>query len=85
MNGVAGLFGGLLGYTIGHINTGLAKWQYIFLIFGAIRFTWGVVFLIFMSELPSSARFQSDEEQVVAASRVANNRQGVKNNHFKTY
>ena len=27
MNGVAGIFGGLLGYAIGHITSGLAQWM----------------------------------------------------------
>ena len=29
MNGFAGIFGGLLGYAIGHITTGLQQWQYM--------------------------------------------------------
>ena len=85
MNGVAGIFGGLLGYAIGHITSGLAQWMYVFLIFGAISFVWGVVFTIFMPDLPSSARFLGSRERVVAVSRVAANKQGVKNHHFKMY
>lgn len=85
MNGVAGIFGGLLGYAIGHINTGLQKWQYVFLIFGAISITWAVVFILFMPDLPSSARFLNERQRVVAVERVASNRQGVKNHHFKMY
>ncbi|KAK3074547.1 hypothetical protein LTR53_002901 [Teratosphaeriaceae sp. CCFEE 6253] len=84
-NGFASIFGGLLGYAIGHITTGLQQWQYIFLIFGAISVSWGVIFLIFMPDLPSSARFLNDRVKVVAVERVAANRQGVKNSHWKTY
>jgi MFS family permease len=73
---VAGIFGGLLGYAIGHITTGLPQWMYVFLIFGAISITWGVVFLLFMPDLPASARFLSEREKVVAVERVAVNRQG---------
>lgn len=57
MNGVAGIFGGLLGYAIGHITTGLAQWQNVFLIFGAVSFVWAIVFLIFMPDLPTTTRF----------------------------
>lgn len=32
--GIATMFSGLIGYAVGHINTGLSKWQYIFLILG---------------------------------------------------
>lgn len=38
-----------------------------------------------MPDLPSTARFLSADEKVVAVERVAANRQGVKNHHFKTY
>lgn len=85
MNGVAGIIGGLLGYAIGHITSGLQQWMYVFLIFGAISITWAVLFLLFMPDLPSSARFLSAREKVVAVERVAVNRQGVKNSKFKTY
>ncbi|KAJ9131822.1 MFS general substrate transporter [Pleurostoma richardsiae] len=85
MNGWAGVFGGLLGYAIGHITSGLPQWMYVFLIFGSISFAWGVVFLVFMPDLPSTARFLTARETVVAVERVAANRQGVKNHHFKKY
>ncbi|KAI1172966.1 MFS general substrate transporter [Nemania sp. FL0916] len=85
MNGVAGIFGGLLGYAVGHITTGLPQWQYVFLIFGSISLSWGVVFLVFMPDLPTTARFLSVPQKIIAVERVAQNRQGVKNHHFKTY
>ncbi|CAK7226516.1 hypothetical protein SCUCBS95973_006226 [Sporothrix curviconia] len=84
MNGVAGIFGGLLGYAIGHITAGLAQWQYVFLIFGAVGFAWAFVFIVFMPDLPTTARFLDRRETVLAVERVAANRQGVKNHHFKT-
>ncbi|KAF7186390.1 putative transporter [Pseudocercospora fuligena] len=83
MNGIAVIFGGLLGYAIGHITTGLERWMYVFLIFGAVSIAWGIVFLLSMPDLPSVARFLSADEQIVAIERVAANRQGVKNHHFK--
>ncbi|KAI0103890.1 MFS general substrate transporter [Nemania sp. FL0031] len=85
MNGVAGIFGGLLGYAVGHITTGLPQWQYVFLIFGSISLAWGVVFLALMPDLPTTARFLDPRQKFVAVERVARNRQGVKNHHFKTY
>jgi MFS family permease len=85
MNGFAGIFGGLLGYAIGHITSGLPQWMYVFLIFGAVSFAWGVVFLVFMPDLPTTTRFLSQREAVIAVDRVAANRQGVKNHHFKRY
>ena len=87
MNGVAGIFGGLLGYAIGHITSGAlpGQWMYIFLIFGAVSLAWGVVFLALMPDLPSRARFLTGSEEAIAVERVAANRQGVKNHHFKMY
>ncbi|KAI1326622.1 MFS general substrate transporter [Xylariaceae sp. FL0255] len=85
MNGVAGIVGGLLGYAIGHITTGLQQWQYIFLIFGAISIAWGVAFIILMPDLPTTARFLNARQRLLAVERVAQNRQGVKNQHFKSY
>ena len=86
MNGFAGIFGGLLGYAIGHITSGLPQWMYVFIIFGSVSFAWGVLFLVFMPDLPSTAtRFLSPREAVVAVERVATNRQGIKNQHFKRY
>ncbi|KAI9692731.1 MAG: hypothetical protein M1820_009403 [Bogoriella megaspora] len=84
-NGVATMVGGLLGYAIGHITTGLPRWMYVFLIFGSCSIAWGVVALIFLPDLPATAKFLTERERVVAVERVAANRQGVKNHHFKKY
>ena len=85
MNGWAGTIGGLLGYAVGHITSGLPQWMYVFLIFGAISTAWGVVFILFMPDLPSTAWFLNEEERIVAVERVAANKQGIKNHTFKTY
>ncbi|EOD46336.1 putative mfs general substrate transporter protein [Neofusicoccum parvum UCRNP2] len=83
-NGIATMFGGLIGYAIGHITTGhLARWQYVFIIFGAVSIAWGVVSLLVLPDLPSTAKFLTERERAVAVERVASNRQGVKNQHFK--
>lgn len=85
MNGIAGIIGGLIGYGVGHITSGLSQWMYVFIIFGSISMSWGVAFVILMPDIPSSARFLTQEEKIVAVERVAVNRQGVKNHHFKKY
>lgn len=82
-NGLSTMFGGLIGYAVGHINSGLPKWMYVFLIFGAVSILWGIVSLIVLPDLPSTAKFLTETERVVAIDRVAHNRQGVKNHHFK--
>ncbi|KAL2208988.1 MFS transporter [Sarocladium strictum] len=82
-NGIATMFGGLIGYAVGHITTGLARWKYVFLIFGAWSFAWGLVSLVLLPDVPATARFLNEREKAVAVDRVARNRQGVKNKHFK--
>jgi MFS family permease len=84
-NGIATMFGGLIGYAVGHITTGLARWMYVFLIFGSASMLMGIVTLLFLPDLPSTAPFLSERQRVIAVERVSANRQGVKNRHFKSY
>ncbi|CZR63034.1 related to DAL5-allantoate and ureidosuccinate permease [Phialocephala subalpina] len=84
-NGIATMFGGLIGYAVGHITTGLQKWMYVFIIFGSISIAWGVVSLLVLPDLPSTAKFLTEPERSIAVNRVARNKQGVKNRHFSKY
>ncbi|KAJ5782871.1 hypothetical protein N7457_004645 [Penicillium paradoxum] len=84
-NGIATMFGGLIGYAVGHITTGLPRWMYVFLIFGAVSVTVGIFALIFLPDLPSTARFLTERERAIAIDRVAINRQGIKDRRFKWY
>lgn len=59
--------------------------MYIFLIFGSISIVLGLFALLILPDMPSTAKFLTDEEKVIAAKRVSANRQGIKNRHFKTY
>ncbi|KAL4889366.1 major facilitator superfamily domain-containing protein [Aspergillus ambiguus] len=84
-SGLATMFGGLIGYAIGHIETGLPRWMYVFLIFGGVSVAIGIMSLLYLPDLPSTAKFLSGRERAIAVVRVAGNRQGVKNSHFKRY
>jgi len=83
-NGIATMFGGLIGYAVGHITTGLPRWMYVFIIFGTFSTFMGIVTLLFLPDLPTTAPFLTERERAVAVERVASNRQGVKNRHFKS-
>lgn len=83
--GIATMFSGLIGYAIGHIHAGLAKWMYIYIIFGSITMAWGIASLFLLPDSPSTARFFTPREAAVAVERVAANKQGIKNHVFKTY
>ena len=84
-NGVATMFGGLIGYAIGHITTGIARWMYVFIIFGGCSLACGLASLFLLPDLPATAKFLSEPERAIAVERVAANRQGVKNHVFKRY
>jgi MFS family permease len=84
-NGIATMFGGLIGYAVGHIKSGLPRWMYVFLIFGAASTLMGIVTLLFLPDLPTTAPFLTPRERIIAVDRVSSNRQGVKNSHFKKY
>lgn len=84
-NGLATMFGGLIGYAVGHITTGLARWMYVFLIFGGLSVFWGIVSLLVLPDIPATAKFLNDREKAIAIDRVAKNKQGVKNHHFRKY
>ncbi|ODM16178.1 hypothetical protein SI65_08177 [Aspergillus cristatus] len=82
-NGIATMFGGLIGYAVGHITTGLERWMYVFIIFGAFSIATAIISIIWLPDLPSTAGFLTERERAIAVERVAINRQGVKNHHFK--
>lgn len=75
----------LIGYAVGNITTGLPRWMYVFIIFGAVSVATGIWSLLVLPDLPSTARFLTERERAIAVERVAANRQGVKNRHFKWY
>ncbi|CAO2658515.1 Nn.00g062380.m01.CDS01 [Neocucurbitaria sp. VM-36] len=84
-NGIATMFGGLIGYAVGHITTGLPRWMYVFLIFGSASTLMGILTLLLLPDLPTTAKFLTPRQRIIAVDRVAANRQGVKNKHFKPY
>ncbi|KAL4808288.1 major facilitator superfamily domain-containing protein [Aspergillus unguis] len=79
---IAGIFGGLVAYGIGHVQT-IAPWKAVFLIFGAITVVWALVLFYWLPDTPMSARFLSEEDRHKAVTRVSGNMTGIKNNEFK--
>lgn len=83
-NGMATMVGALLGFGLGHShNTTLHSWQLIFLTIGLLNFICGGAFLALMPDSPSSARFLTHRQRVVAVQRVAENMIGVKTKQIK--
>ena len=59
--------------------------MYVFLIFGSLSIATGLLSLLLLPDLPSTAKFLAEHERATATKRVAANRQGIKNHHFKAY
>lgn len=83
-NGMATMVGALLGFGLGHShNTSLKSWQLIFLTIGLLNFVTGCLFLWLMPDSPSSAKFLSHRQRIVAVQRVSENMIGVKTKQIK--
>ena len=69
---------------LGHAHgTSLKTWQLIFLVIGLINFVWSWVFLWVMPDSPSSAKFLTHKQRIVAIDRIASNMIGVKTKQFQ--
>lgn len=81
-------FGGILG---SYISMGIStlpenhvpeRWQLIFYILGAITIAWSAVLWFCLSDTPSTARFLTPDERLIAIARVASNTTGIKSQGF---
>lgn len=81
-------FGGILG---SYISMGIStmpedtvpeRWQLIFYILGAVTMAWSAVIWICLSDTPSTARFLTPTERLIAIARVASNTTGIKSPTF---
>ncbi|KAJ5973267.1 MFS allantoate transporter [Penicillium waksmanii] len=81
-NTCAGLFGGLLNYGIGHIET-IAPWKASFLILGGATVAWSICNIFLLPDTPSNAWFLNNSDREKAVARVQENLTGIKNDKFK--
>ncbi|KAF4301535.1 Major facilitator superfamily [Botryosphaeria dothidea] len=77
-NTFAGIFGGILSYAIGKINGSLETWKYIFLIYGAVTMTYGILVFAALPDRPENAWFFSAQEKKAALIRTADNQTEAK-------
>lgn len=82
-NTTAALFGGLLAYAISHIQSGIAAWRWLFLIFALITFVWGIVLLVFLPDSPLDARFLTPNERIYAHRRSQQQTRSFKTTEWK--
>ncbi|KAJ5527699.1 hypothetical protein N7513_011858 [Penicillium frequentans] len=81
-NSLSSVFGNLIAAGIIHINSKLASWQWLFIIFGIITFIFGIVMLLRLPDSPTDAKFLTEEERIIAVERLKDNQAGFKNNEI---
>ncbi|KAJ4344957.1 hypothetical protein N0V95_006070 [Ascochyta clinopodiicola] len=81
-NVVAGIFGGILAYGIGHIR-GIEPWKAVFILFGALTIACSAGIYFLLPNEPSTARFLSITDRAKAIDRVRENMTGIKDNTWK--
>ncbi|KAG6000825.1 hypothetical protein E4U21_004968, partial [Claviceps maximensis] len=79
---LAGIFGSLLAYGIGHIRS-IQPWKAVFLIYGAATVAWSVAVFFLLPDTPMTARFLSVQDRQKAIVRVKDNMTGIKDNTMK--
>ena len=79
------MFGGLIGYGVGHIQSSLpvGPWIWFFIIVGAVSFCWGIVLLFILPDNPMTAKFLTPHQRAVAIARVRDNHTGIINHQWK--
>lgn len=97
-NVLAGIFGGVLAYGIGHVHSiepwkvrrvfqtqrlSLTRMQAVFLLFGALTMAWSAAIYFFLPNEPSNAKFLDAFDRDKAINRVQENMTGIKNNTWK--
>ncbi|KAH8879259.1 MFS general substrate transporter [Thozetella sp. PMI_491] len=84
-SGLGGVVGTCLLWAIGHINGSLSPWKYQFIILGVITMAWGLFIALVMPKSPTSARFLSDDDKILAVERMRAGQTGIENDGFKMY
>ncbi|KAF8603639.1 MFS general substrate transporter [Ceratobasidium sp. AG-I] len=77
MNGVTTMIGSLMAFGIGHINGSIRPYQTIFLFIGLLTLVCSPVVYFVLPDSPSTAKFLSHDEKVVALERLRANNQGT--------
>ncbi|KAL4793112.1 major facilitator superfamily domain-containing protein [Aspergillus venezuelensis] len=83
MNGVVNMFGSLIAFGLGHIDSSLAPYQIIFLFFGLITVAFSFVVLFFLPDSPMQSKFMSEEDKLIAIERLRMNQQGIETHEWK--
>ncbi|PYH48137.1 putative MFS allantoate transporter [Aspergillus saccharolyticus JOP 1030-1] len=81
-NSLSLIIGGAIAVGIWQIETSLPAWKWLYIIFGLVTLTWGVVMLFRLPDSPTNATFLTPEEKAIAIARLKANRAGYKTNRI---
>ncbi|KAF2637592.1 allantoate permease-like protein [Massarina eburnea CBS 473.64] len=82
--GLVNIFGSLLTYGLGHINSPtLHSYQIIFLFCGLLTIVLSVFVFIYMPDSPMEAKFLEEDEKLIAVERLRMNQMGVASRVWK--
>ncbi|KAF5359511.1 hypothetical protein D9756_002976 [Leucocoprinus leucothites] len=85
-NGWGNIFGSLIMYGIGHIQSRvLFRYQIIFLLLGCVTFLVGILSFFVFPDNPARCKFLSDDDKTIAVERLRDNNQGLENKTFKPH
>ncbi|KAJ7905839.1 major facilitator superfamily domain-containing protein [Mycena olivaceomarginata] len=79
MNGFAVIFLGFVAFG----TPNFMPWQWLMIITGAITLVTSVLFWFFFPDSPTTARFLTVEERILAVERIKVNQAGIENKHWK--
>ncbi|KAJ7646815.1 MFS general substrate transporter [Roridomyces roridus] len=84
MNGVTIVVGSILSYGLGHIHSNvLESYQIIFLFTGLLTVVFSIVVYLFLPDSPTTARFLSHDEKILAVERLRANNTGTETKQWK--
>lgn len=82
--GLVNIFGSLISYGLGHINSDLLhSYQIIFLFCGLLTVVVSIAVFIFMPDSPMEAKFLNEGERLIAVERLRMNQMGVASRVWK--
>lgn len=82
---LAGAFGGLLAYGLGHMNgvRGYMGWRWVFIIEGLITCVFAIVWFFVLPDFPEDVKWLTDEEREYVRAKLAKDG-GKSAHHVKT-
>lgn len=82
---LSSVINGFLSFLVGHFGDELPKWKYLYIMVGAISFTYGCFMFVFLPDSPMNAKFLNDQQKFYWTKRIVKNSTGVANQEWKWY